>query len=298
MAADELPEALADSVEEYPEAAETPSVASPASSEKPVATTRLPASADGRAVTTTPVLTYLHPDHLGTPRLATDSSKRVIWRWDSAPFGDTLPAGDPDGDGLPFTLNLRFPGQYFDAETGLHYNYFRDYDPVTGRYLESDPIGLAGGLGTYGYVGGRPLGAVDSFGLKIEGEYFVAPRLTIKSIGYRSEVNYGDFQWDVTSMWRNGWVYLKGIGSIDFTVHCIDKDECGNIIKEWFVDRSFNVEVEKRFEIRQNLAGAAPYAYKLMEMKMEIEKAMRARVSAYLIDPTTWCIFSLGRFAR
>lgn len=57
-----------------------------------------------------------------------------------------------------------FPGQYYDSETGLHYNYFRDYDPSTGRYIESDPIGLAGGLNTYTYAGGNPLIYADPTG--------------------------------------------------------------------------------------------------------------------------------------
>ncbi|SEB18877.1 RHS repeat-associated core domain-containing protein, partial [Marinobacterium iners] len=70
--------------------------------------------------------------------------------------------------GSILTFNLRFPGQYFDSETGLHYNYYRDYDPATGRYIESDPIGLAGGLNSYAYVQNNPANWLDPWGLYTE----------------------------------------------------------------------------------------------------------------------------------
>ena len=76
----------------------------------------------------------------------TDAGNNSVWRWDNAdPFGGNMPDENPAGLGT-FTYNLRFPGQYFDRETNLHYNYFRDYDPGMGRYIQSDPIGLAGAI--------------------------------------------------------------------------------------------------------------------------------------------------------
>lgn len=113
------------------------------------------------------VFSYLHVDHLGTPRLATNDSQTVVWRWDSDAFGTSLPDEDPDGDGTGTTVNLRFAGQYFDGETGFHYNYFRTYDPSTGRYLESDPIGLLGGANTYGYALANPISLADPLGLDV-----------------------------------------------------------------------------------------------------------------------------------
>ena len=79
--------------------------------------------------------------------------------------GITAANGDPDNNGKKFIFNLRFAGQYYDAETELHYNYFRDYDPSTGRYVQSDRIGLDGGLNTYGYVGSNPVNFTDPYGL-------------------------------------------------------------------------------------------------------------------------------------
>lgn len=114
---------------------------------------------------TTDRLSYLHTDHLNTPRLASDTAARIVWRWDGRAFGNTTPNNNPDGDTITTTINLRFPGQYYDSETGFHYNYFRYYDPSTGRYITSDPVGLDGGLNTYTYVESNPLYRIDPLGL-------------------------------------------------------------------------------------------------------------------------------------
>jgi RHS repeat-associated protein len=89
----------------------------------------------------------------------------VVWKAAYTPYGSAVVDEDPDGDGTAVTFNIRFPGQYFDAKTGLHYNYFRDYDPTSGRYIESDPVGLEGGVNTYAYVGNNPLTRIDPYGL-------------------------------------------------------------------------------------------------------------------------------------
>ncbi|MGF6711279.1 RHS repeat-associated protein [Luteibacter sp. W1I16] len=113
-------------------------------------------------------LLYVEPDHLGSPRAVIDPERKVtLWRWRPSddPFGTALPDEDPDADGVRFAFDLRFPGQRYDALTGLHYNYYRDYDPGAGRYIQVDPIGLAGGINPYTYVYGDPLQFVDPEGL-------------------------------------------------------------------------------------------------------------------------------------
>ena len=105
-------------------------------------------------------ITYLHTDHLMTNRLATDEFQNIVWTWQGEAFGNT-PAQELAG----IKVNLRFPGQYFDQETNLHYNWNRYYDPELGRYITSDPIGLSGGINTFGYVDGNPLSYKDAYGL-------------------------------------------------------------------------------------------------------------------------------------
>jgi RHS repeat-associated protein len=117
------------------------------------------------AVFTTAV-NYVYTDHIDTPRVITQASdNRMRWRSDQAdPFGSAAPNQNPASIGV-FNYNPRFPGQFYDVESNLHYNYFRDYDPRVGRYVQSDPIGLQGGINTYWYVGGNPAALVDPNGL-------------------------------------------------------------------------------------------------------------------------------------
>lgn len=111
-----------------------------------------------RAGSSTQELFYLHTDNLGTPKKATDQSQLVVWEAQYEPYGKTtLTTNLID---LPF----RFPGQYLDTETGLHQNWHRDYEPTIGRYVQSDPIGLDGGISTFAYAGGNPISSSDPTG--------------------------------------------------------------------------------------------------------------------------------------
>ena len=87
-----------------------------------------------------------------------------MWTWNSDPFGTDAANANPAGMGV-FPYNLRFPGQVFNGQAGLHQNYFRDFDPATGRYAQSDPLGVKAGVNTYAYVGGNPITNRDPLGL-------------------------------------------------------------------------------------------------------------------------------------
>ncbi|MGO4704123.1 RHS repeat domain-containing protein [Dyella sp. 2RAB6] len=112
---------------------------------------------------------YVHADGLNTPRAVTNSTGATVWQWpyQSNPFGETQPTSTSG-----YTFNLRFAGQYYDAESRIAYNVNRHFEAATGRYLQSDPIGLAGGLSTYAYVSSSPLFGTDPMGLQ---EYGAPP---------------------------------------------------------------------------------------------------------------------------
>lgn len=112
------------------------------------------------AITRANSVTYIHGDQLGRPELATNSARSVTWRASNYAF-DRFVTLDAIGG-----LNIGFPGQYFDAETGNWNNGFRDYSSERGRYLQADPLGLVAGLNTYSYVSSNPVNEIDPTGLR------------------------------------------------------------------------------------------------------------------------------------
>jgi len=98
-------------------------------------------------------------DHLGTPQKVIDADQAVVWEGSQEPSGSTMVSANT------LNNNFRFPGQYFDTESGLHYNYHRYYDPSIGRYITPDPIGLNGGINLFAYANLNPIGAIDPYGL-------------------------------------------------------------------------------------------------------------------------------------
>ncbi|MEZ9469302.1 RHS repeat-associated core domain-containing protein [Vibrio lentus] len=120
---------------------------------------------------------HVHNDHLGTPQALTDETGATVWKASYSPFGKATVTTEQ------IKFNLRFPGQYYDAETGLHYNWHRYYDPNTGMYITSDPIGLAGGINTYAYALNNPAIYTDPTGLWVP--QIIGAMVNIGFEGYR-----------------------------------------------------------------------------------------------------------------
>lgn len=187
------------------------------------------------------VLHYIEPDHLGTPRLVLNPLRNVpVWTWDikGEAFGDSVPNQDPDSDGQAFVLDMRFPGQRYDAVSGLNYNYFRDYDPSSGRYVQSDPIGLGGGISTYGYAGSNPLSWTDFFGKAHSGRTERVPggnRTTV-----RIDTPHVDGQQRHAHVCERGCtdivVNQDGTGS-----HGTDPKKLSNRVRDFLRKRGFNL---------------------------------------------------------
>ena len=166
-----------------------------------------------KAGSSQPEFFYYQNDHLGTPQQLLDTQGQVVWRMKATAFGETRV--DPAST---VTNNLRFPGQYYDEETNTHQNYFRDYGPEIGRYVQADPIGSSGGVNYYVYVKSEPISHRDEKGLiRFPGVSIPIPRTTTQP-GKPAGSGCGDLSTDK-------WVPDSFYG-YDFSKPCGWHDDC------------------------------------------------------------------------
>lgn len=144
-------------------------------------------------------------DQVGRPQVVTNASQAVVWSAANHPFNQSVTLSNSA------PLNIGFPGQYYDSESGLWNNGYRDYDPQLGRYVESDPAGLVGGVNTYAYASNNPITLTDSFGLKPGDCYATANIAAANAI---ADINPTSIK---ESLEYAGWIYQTSNGWYSYT---------------------------------------------------------------------------------
>jgi RHS repeat-associated protein len=247
-------------------------------------------------ITITRATHFIHADHLGAPRRVTDQAQNIVWSWDSRPFGNTLPNEDPDGDFTNFTLNLRFPGQYHDSESGLHYNYFRMFDPSIGRYITADPIGLHGGLNPYSYVLNNPMLFNDPTGLYTSARWLSRPDLSGISSRKSGDIGFAEFWTVIPPAIGLGGAWWMLSAEISGVVECVDETKCGNEGRDVF---DLSLHVDQRIGIGYGITTFP--RLQILRKSVEAFSALSDAISFYrnqwtqlamslANNPMVWCM--------
>jgi RHS repeat-associated protein len=226
---------------------------------------------------------WIHTDHLGAPIAMSDtpaaaSAAKIVWRAKYEPFGQAAVYTDPDGDGAQVFLDLRLLGQLFDSETGLHYNYFRTYDPRTGRYLEADPIGSPGavldletsnwreidgsglmaGENRYEYSRSDPIRIVDPSGLSTVHARLMAAIATGNAAALRTLLGSGALSEEEAALAQ------RALERLSMTARQIISAECKGRINSVFPSEPYEKTLEEIMRLNRQGLDAARTALKLL----------------------------------